>query len=483
MKKIFLYTIIASLMLLSACEGFIDLKPTHQLDRSNTFQNIEDYDNALTGAYGALVSVTRPLTGTSVGYYGRNYLCMPEYMTDNTTRTVELFSGQDDTDNWLATPTAGRITDAWNDPYVVINRANTVIENIESVSEDTPGQRNRILGQALALRGLAHFDLLRFFGQEYGRNSSALGVIVRTQNDLSFPARSTVKETYDRIFDDLNDAFTLLGNVDRAINTSTNRYYMDQTVVRALIARVALYAGDYTLARDAANDVIGTAGFALAPINQFSDIYTADQTLGEVIWKVRIQPGGFRIADDLYFVPGNFSTFAPTDEVRGLFDEINDVRYDVSITTRTSAPPGSSLFIVGKYLGRAPFNDGVNDNKVIRMGEMYLIRAEAHARLEQDVMAMADLNALRAARINGYVNQNLTGNTLLNNILLEKRKELLYEGHRWFELRRLGQSITRTECNPPCISSTLPAGSPRFVLPIPQAEVTSNQNIIQNPGY
>lgn len=474
MKKIFLYTIITALMLMSACEGFIDLKPTHQLDRSNTFQNIEDYNNALTGAYGALLFE---------GYYGQNYLCMPEYMTDNTARTVELFSGQDDTDNWLATPSAGRITNAWNDPYIVINRANTVIENIADVPEDRPGQRNRILGQALGLRALAHFDLLRFFGQEYDRNSAALGVIVRTQNDLSFPARSTVKETYDQIFADLDEAFTLLGNVDQTINISTNRYYIDQTVVRAIIARVALYAGDYTLARDAADDVITTAGFGLAPINQFSDIFTADQALGEVIWKVRVQPGGIRIAADLYFPPGNFNTFAPTDEVRGLFDEVNDVRYDASIKTRASAPAGSSLFIVGKYLGRAPFNDGINDNKIFRMGEMYLIRAESNFRLNQEPAALADLNALRAARITGYVNQTLSGNTLLNSILLEKRKELLYEGHRWFELRRLGQGINRTVCNPPCISSTLPAGSPRFILPIPQSEVTSNENIIQNDGY
>lgn len=473
MKKIFLYTLITSL-LMSACDGFIDLKPTHQLDRSNTFQNIEDYNNALTGAYGALLFN---------GYYGQNYLCMPEYMTDNLARTVELFSGQDDTDNWLATPSAGRITDAWNDPYIVINRANTVIENIAGVPEDRPGQRNRILGQALGLRALAHFDLLRFFGQEYDRNSTALGVIVRTQNDLTYPARNTVKETYDQIFADLNEAFTLLGNVDQTINVPTNRYYIDQTVIRAIVARVALYAGDYTLARDAANDVITTNGFSLAPIAQFPDVWTVDQTLGEVIWKVRVQPGGIRIAADLFFPPGNFNTFAPTDEVRGLFDEVNDVRYNVSIKTRASAPTGSSLFIVGKYLGRAPLTDGINDNKVFRISEMYLIRAEANARLNQDATAMADLNALRAARIIGYVNQNLTGNTLLNSILLEKRKELLFEGHRWFELRRLGQDINRTECNPPCISSVLPAESPRFVLPIPQSEVTANRNVVQNPGY
>lgn len=475
MKKIISYIGVLFILLYSSCNNFIDLTPTHSLDRDNTFQTITDYDAALTGAYGAMIFG---------GYYGANYLAMPEYMTENTKRTVELFSGQDDTDNWLATPSAGRITDAWEDPYIVINRANTVIENIEGVEEQVAGQRNRILGQALALRALAHFDLLRFFGQEYERNSTKLGIIVRTKNELSYPPRNTVKETYDQVFDDLNEAFTLLGTTDVTINTAANRFFIDRTVVRAIIARVALYAGDYTLARDAANDVINTAGFSLAPIANFRQIWESDLTLGEVIWKARIQPGGIRLAADLFFPAGNFNTFAPTEEVKSLFDQVNDVRYGVSVRARANpGPAGSSNFVVGKFIGRLPLQDGVNDNKLFRIGEMYLIRAEANARLGQDAPALADLNALRTARITGYVNQTLSGATLLNNIILEKRKELLYEGHRWFELRRLKQGIVRSECAPPCISTNLAATSPRFILPIPQAEVTANKQVVQNEGY
>jgi starch-binding outer membrane protein, SusD/RagB family len=476
MNKIYRYLLVFSLIVSSACSNFIDLSPTHSLDKDNTFQTITDYEAALTGAYGAL------LFG---GYYGGNFLAMPEYMTDNLKRTVELFSGQDDTDNWLATPSAGRITDAWEDPYVVLNRANSVIDNIGGVAETVAGQKNRILGQALALRALAHFDLLRFFGQEYARNSTKLGIIVRTKNALDYPARSTVKETYDQIFADLTQANTLLTTVDRAINSGVNtRYYIDRTVVRAITARVALYSGDYAIARDAANDVITTAGLRLATAAEFPQVWTADSGFGEVIWSVRVQPGGARIAGDMFFIPGNFNTFAPTEETKTIFDQVNDVRYGVSIKDRPSAgPSGSSNFVIGKYFGRAPLQDGVNDNKVFRMGEMYLIRAEANARLAQDATAMADLNALRTARITGYTNQNLTGTALLNAIILEKRKELLYEGHRWFELRRNGLPIIRSECAPPCISTTLAASSPRFILPIPQSETVSNKNVVQNDGY
>jgi hypothetical protein len=474
-KNIFKIIILIPLLGLTfGCQGFLDLTPSHQLVKDNALQTIEDYEGALTGAYNAVIFG---------GYYGANYLAMPEYMADNVSRTAELFSGQDDTDNWLASPFATRIDDIWSDIYTVINRANTVINNIEGLQETTAGQKNRILGQALALRAMAHFDLLRFFGQEYDRNSTKLGVMIRTQNDLTYPARSTVKETYDQIFADLTQASTLLATVDKAINTATAKYYLDINGVNALTARVALYAGDYAKARDAATAVISATGFGLAPRNDFAQIWEADLPLNEVIWSARIQPGGIRVAADLYFVPGNFNTFAPATGLIALYDQANDVRYNTYIKNRASAPAGSPLVVVGKYLGRLPLRDGINDNKVFRVSEMLLTRAEANAQLAQDAAAMADLNTLRAARIANYVNENLTGVNLKNAIQVERRKELAFDGHRWFDLRRAKLPVARSECKTPCLNGFLAADSPRFILPIPQSEITANKQAQQNEGY
>jgi starch-binding outer membrane protein, SusD/RagB family len=470
MKNIKIFILALLLSISQGCNNFIDLKPTHTLVKDNAYISIEDYETGLTGVYNGLLFT---------GYYGRNYLCMPEYMTDNLKRTPELFSGQDDTDNWLFNPLADRIIDAWQSPYVVINRANAIINNVGSVAEKVPGQRNRILGQALVLRAIAHFDLLRFFGQEYDRNSTKLGIPVRTQNELSYPARNTVKEVYDQVFADLDQAFTVLATIDRPINTATNRWFFDRVAARALTARVALYAKDYTLARTAANDVITTAGYSLAPIAQFEQIWRNDAVLGEVIMAINPLPNQI-MANDWYSPASNFNTFAPSASLMNLYDQVNDVRFGIYFARRTSPAP---LDIVGKYLGRSPLRNGVNDQKILRISEMYLIRAEAAFRGGQEASALADLNALRATRITSYTNQTISGTALLDAILLEKRKELAFEGHRWFELRRNGLAIVRSECAPPCINSTLPANSTKFVLPIPQNEMTANKNMVQNDGY
>ena len=110
---------------------------------------------------------------------------------------------------------------------------------------------------------------------------------------------------------------------------------------------------------------------------------------------------------------------------------------------------------------------------------------EANAMLGNDGPAMDDLNDLRAARIVGYVDENLTGNALMDAIAVERRKELAFEGHRWFDLKRKNLPIVRgADCvSGPAVTCSLDANDFRIVTPIPQSEVFANDNITQNPGY
>ncbi len=125
--------------------------------------------------------------------------------------------------------------------------------------------------------------------------------------------------------------------------------------------------------------------------------------------------------------------------------------------------------------------------KVLRTGEMYLIRAEARALQggAKEVSGLADLNELRAARITGYTSAVLTGQALLDEIALERRKELLGEGHRWFDLKRTTRMINRTDAVQTSTKTTLAPTAREWVWPIPQAEIDANPNIKaqQSPGY
>jgi hypothetical protein len=164
------------------------------------------------------------------------------------------------------------------------------------------------------------------------------------------------------------------------------------------------------------------------------------------------------------------------------YDQVNDVRFSSYFQSRT---PGPRL-VLSKYLAKAaqvPRPDGVVNFKAFRTGEMYLIRSEANARkgAGSQATALADLNVLRTARINAFVPGTETGAALITAIELERRKELVCEGHRWFDLKRTTKTINRSSCSVFC---TLDPSNRAWTWPIPIDEINANPNIVpQNPGY
>ena len=140
--------------------------------------------------------------------------------------------------------------------------------------------------------------------------------------------------------------------------------------------------------------------------------------------------------------------------------------------------------VLSKYLAKAAAMtnpDGVVNFKAFRTGEQYLIRAEAYARTAADALGSADLNALRSVRIIGYVPTALAGTALINAIATERRKELVGEGHRFFDLKRTTRTVSRVGCTSFC---TLNSNNRAWTWPIPQPEIDANASILpQNPGY
>lgn len=183
------------------------------------------------------------------------------------------------------------------------------------------------------------------------------------------------------------------------------------------------------------------------------------------------------------------STFTLTYDLANLYDPVNDIRYNSFVLINPLNPPGANdqnddVYLPLKYPGRGG-ERGLNNAKVLRVSEMYLIRAEAYANSSgQDALGSNNLNTLRTSRITSYVNENLSGQALKDAIQIERRKELVAEGHRWFDLKRINKGIQRgPDCRGLTISCTLEAGNFRFVFPIPQSEILANSNMVQNPGY
>ena len=480
LKHIILGFAIAGSAMIAGCSSVIDIEPEFVLDGSQRFKSLDDFEFSLTGTYAFF---------RSPSYFGNAsgpaaaFSTMPDMMSDNLTETQESLANYRQLVNWDYAADNGAIEGLWTAAYRIIAQANITLRDLDAFADEDPGRYNRIKGQALAIRAYVHFDLLRYFATNLSRSSTALGIPYKSSFDTDNIARLTVAQSWDGIFADLAEAKTLLEDTDKTINASanyTNRSNIDAITIDAILARAYLYSGQYSEAAAAASSVIEAV--PLASRAAFQGIWR-DENIGrsEVIWSIPFNAGEGTPGTNVYFPNGNRSSFRPSLEVLGQFNPAEDVRYTSYFQT-----VGNRL-VVSKYLGKGNLRDGIVNFKVIRVAEMYLIRAEAKANQSGgDVDALTDLNTLRLARINGYLPVILTGANLKSAIAEERRKELFVEGHRFFDLKRTDRALVRSDCGTAFTSCALAPNNRAWAWPIPINEISTNDLINQedqNPGY
>jgi starch-binding outer membrane protein, SusD/RagB family len=478
MKNKLIKLIFFSAVVLTAatgCEKTIDeISPEFNLDGSKPIKSIEEAESVLTGSYNGFLQD---------GYYscsGANasgaFNFLPDISGDDLIETLESLGNYRRHAEWTYTTIDPWITNAWNDVFAVLAPANILLRDIDAIAGDIK-IKNRLKGQALAIRAHVHFDMLRSWGLSLNRNSTALGVpYVKVYDVNGQPPRLTVKETYDNILVDLATAKTLLSNIDKNINTSSKRAYIDLNTVNAMIARVNFYAGELNSAAAAAQLVVNAV--PLATISEFPDIWT-DETVAEVLWAPAFETAadGYTY-ENAFFARGNRSTYRPTTDLMALYGpgDIRPASYYGNIGGRT---------VVTKYLGKGTATDGLVNWKAYRVSEMYLILAESLYPTNQTA-ARAALDQLRSNRIAGYTSVGETGAALLTAIRTERRKEMAFEGYRFYEYKRLGNlPISRVGCGVGSLSNicNLSSSSRAWAWPIPQNEILANPNIQQTPGY
>lgn len=478
-NKIFTVCALTSVMMFTACSDVIEVEPIFQKDGAQIFTSLNDYQFSLTGAYASF---------RRVGYFGSGgqttstWANLPDMMGDNLVQTGEDLANWQPQTNWVFTTDENDIEVAWIAAYTVISQANLTLRGIDAFASVDAARVNRIKGQALAIRAMAHFDLLRYWGEEYDRNSTKLGIPYVTEVNVELkPARLTVKESWDKIFVDMLAAETALASVT-GINTATNKSNLDVNAIRGLLARMYLYSKDFASAESYATMVITAA--PLASRANFPNIWK-DASHAEVLWSVAFNAGEGSPATGVHAAANNRNRFRPAAALEATFDQVNDVRFASYFASRSLGP--NNRRILTKYLGRGTAVDNLVNWKALRTGEMFLIRAEARARQggAKEVLGLADLNELRTARILGYTTVLLIGNPLLDAIELERRKELVGEGHRWFDLKRTSRNIVRTERALNSTFLTLAPASKYWVWPIPQGEIDANLTIKpqQTPGW
>ncbi|MFD2919907.1 RagB/SusD family nutrient uptake outer membrane protein [Terrimonas rubra] len=460
-KYIFLFLFTPVLF---ACKKQLDLVPPDQVPESAVFKSVPDVEKALIGVYAQLNGAFDNEIYASVLYSDEANL----HIENNTGRGVNTY-------RWQVDATSGDVTAAWAAYYFTIDRANRVIAGAEKLTGINPVQealRKQLIGEATAIRAYCHLQLLINFAENFDPGSLAVPYMKTAV--ISKPARETVQNVFANIRTDLTNAEALIP----ASFTNNNRVTL--SAVYAIRARTALYAKDWDGAISAATAAINAV--PLATRTAYPLIWT-DASESEVIFKTKRVTGQTRFGDNFYDRSQAKIMYAVAYEMLALFDATNDIRYASTVLVRS----GANRFSIGKYVGGDAAEPNRADIKNFRTAEMYLIRAEAYAeKTGQLNLGTADLNFLRRARINGYVDATFTTKeTLIDAILLERYKELSFEGQRIHDLHRHKLPVTRIpqDAENALGAVTLLPTAKEYYFPIPNSEMQANENMIQNPTY
>ncbi len=390
----------------------------------------------------------------------------------------------------------------WNQAYYGIFQANKVIEAIE---DNAPQNRLQLKGENMFLRALMHYDLVRIFGRPYSQDSDKnLGVPVKTSTDMNdLPGRSTVKQTYEFIVNDLLKAAELM-------KENKSNGFASKEVAWALLSRVYLYMEQNDKAIEYADKVINSNRYKLLTTAQLGKYYTTSpEANSETIFAIKYQTSenqGKASIGSLYTRDGWGEILVTKSYRQLIYKNPNDERLkfidpdfvlDAS-GNKIADPTEESGFRVNKAMGYSRYfnlkhtlQDGVlllSSPVVLRLAEMYLIKAEAYAKLNKPAEAIQMVNVIRSrAGLSGsqmYTTTDLKGYpTVLDVVLAERNLELAFEGHRAFDLfrnnRTLDRSFTLSEgwAGPRSVAPN----SPLIVAYIPEVEIGLNSNLVQNP--
>ena len=445
------------LLCAAGCSSFLDVSPKTEVPADRAIVDATSARAAAAGIYDAMQSLS---------YYGGSFVEFMDLSGDDVWHTGTFTSYADADNNVLASDNT-TVDGIWNAIYDGINRANTVIAVVPGVAGLSDSERSQIMGEAYFARALMYHDLVKVFG---GPAVTDLGVPLRTTPTKSISetfnvSRATVGAVYTQILADLVQAENTLPG-----GGSTRRATLGAVI--ALRARVYLYQKNWAGALAEANTLINSGEYRLAP--RYSDLFTADGSdTPEDIFRLTFTP---QDANELgfYYLSRTFGgrrEIGPTPDLRALY-EPTDFRRDWNIQFD---PRGR------RYGSKFPTPIGSEDIHVLRLAEMYLIKAEAEARLNQLPEAIATLNIVRArSNATPYVfgTDATTPQEVLDLVITERRLELAYEGHRFPDLVRLGIAIqVLTDFN----GYDVAPAQARY--PIPQSEIDVAPSLQQNPGY
>jgi hypothetical protein len=479
MKNIFLILLSVSIILLSGCqEDYLERVPTASVTEADLFAGVLGSATALQGIhratfafYGAhdkfgqkAVDMAMDLLGEDMFQSERGYgwfVSWYQYIDHRNINSTNLEY-------------------VWEYYYDLIDNANVILVNIDKANDLALNQNlaNNVKAQALVYRAYSHFQVVQLYADRYvpGGANSHLGIPIMTEPSQEGKARSTVAQVYTQIKKDLDDAITLFG---QSTTTRANKSEININVAKGIKARVALTTGEWATAATMAAEA--RTGFALTT-NYAGGWNKA--TDSEWMWgAVLIDEQQTSYASFFSHIDPNFGGYAALGNHKlastTIFNFMSDTDVRKSLFRTNSGKPRVGF----KFSG---FGQWTNDYLYMKSGEMFLIEAEALARQGgKDAEAQTAIFNLVSKRDPNYVKPTLTGNDLIEHILMQRRCDLWGDGFRFLDLKRLNLPLERRGIGHNeslwNAASNYPAGDKNFVFLIPKQEIDANPNMVQNP--
>lgn len=471
-------TVVATI--LSGCNGFLNVTPSNAHDAQEGITNLNDANYALNGCYHALIAAS---------FYGgaqtmRGELGGEDVQASTPASTAMSYYGN----NY----SADDVPDVfWSEPYAAINRTHTLLRVLNNAPFARSAEANQLKGETMGILALCHFTLLQNYGLPYLKDKGeSWGVPLVKKNLLpsALPGRNTTAEGYEYVVSLLQEAIGLLDNDIRSTQGRFNKW-----AAQSLLARVYLNMGNYDGAYQLATEVVDKSGYRLIAtadyVESWKENFTSESVLefntpltysgNKSLWGYQASREGANAVQ----LTEAFITEMRTDE--------EDVRWGV--IEEVGNEEGTSSYYSTKYSGQ--LNGGmpqlaVNNVRLIRLSDIYLMAAEAALLKNQPDQQAADryLNAI-VQRANPN-RQPVTAT--LETVMTERRKELVMEGHRYYDiLRSEGHRTAPVERRgglhflADTDMLTVTWNDYRCVLPIPTAEIEANPTLRnqQNNGY
>jgi len=465
-NNIYILGLFLALILVSCSEDYLnEPQPTDQVSENVIFTSKEGAEALLSGIHRNMRSqfTNTDAAGINSMYYARTV------KGNDIIQSATWFTYDYENDN--REPTYRRTTFSWEYPYFMINQSNALINGVEASEEISDEDKSYLIASGKAIRGLFYFQLALEFQATYVGNESADAPPIYLEQSLEGKPMVTMSELYAQITSDLETA------VEDLSSSRLGKSYFNKEAAAGILSRVYLTMQNWSGAEKMANLAYGggdpssvlypeTYGNGFSDINNSEWIWGYEQTDDQTnyYW------GAPHVMAD-HFTLSYQATYINDDFVQQFSDT------DVRNTFVDGYGIGDPTFWRNWLTTKFTFNFN-SDYGILRTAEMILVEAEAKYQQGMESDAHNLLYALQVNRDVNAVKSANTGQALLDEILLERRKELYAEiGVEWFDAKRYGTGIPRTGNQRLKGSSALEANDKRFYLKVPQSEIDANDNI------